>query len=193
MIRSSVVLSVFILETVSAGYDRIEVGAILHAMPAFCPLCASDDRTETHKADDGTPFAVCLHPSHGRDGYLWEPTSSSAGTSHRSGGLGAEIDVWDKLISCFESDEDFISYGQVEDRFFARYPADASLLRHRYGHRWRDPEHRSGQYSMSAYLALRLRELEKDGLLELEWGPATGPWAYNEIISQWRVSRGPES
>ena len=138
---------------------------------------------------------MCHHPTHGQDGYLWEPTTSRTATPDRSsesGGLGAELEIWDKLLTCFESGEGFISYGEVEDRFIARYPPEATLLLHRYGHRWRDPEHRSGQYSMSAYLALRLRDLEKDDLLELEWGPAKGPWAYNEIISQWRLPRRSE-
>lgn len=163
--------------------------AITLDMPAFCPLCASDDRTESHTTEDGTSFAVCLHPSHGQDGYVWEPTSYPTGTSHRSNGLGAELDVWEKLLACFDADEDFVSYGEIEDRFIARYPIEAATLLHRYGHRWRDPKHRSTQYSMSAYLALRLRELEKEHHLELKWGPAEGPWAYNEIISHWRITR----
>ncbi len=162
-------------------------------MPAFCPLCAQDDYTETHELDDGTSYAICLYATHGPDGYVWEPWVEKRGRSSRSEGLGAELEIWDKLLACFSSTDDFISYGDVEDRFISRYPSEATLLLHRYGHRWRDPEHRSTQYSMSAYLALRLRELEKDGSLELEWGPATGPWAYNEIISHWRIPRGPSS
>jgi hypothetical protein len=78
-----------------------------------------------------------------------------------------------------------MSYGEVEDRFIAKYPEAASVLLHRYGHRWRDPEHPSGQYSMSSYLASRLRELANEGHLELSWDKARGPWAYNGVISHW--------
>ena len=56
----------------------------------------------------------------------------------------------------------------------------------RYGHCWRYPDHRSGQYSMSSYLAARLKELEKEGALELTWGPAAGEWSYNSVISHWQ-------
>ena len=169
-------------------------------MPAFCPLCAGDEFTETHKADDATRFAICLYPSHGQDGYIWEPTTaggerstSSAEASSRSVGLGAELEVWDKLLSCLDPDEGFVSYGGVEDRFIDRYPPEASLLLDRYGHRFRGPDHRSGRYSMSTYLALRLRDLEKDGLLELEWGPAPGQWAYKEVVSYWRLATPPRT
>lgn len=43
---------------------------------------------------------------------------------------------------------------------------------------------------MSAYLASRLRELEREGHLELSWAKAEGPWFHNGIISQWRKRSG---
>lgn len=171
------------------GMTRSQELAILQGMPAFCPLCAKDDRTETHELDDGSSYAICFHSSHGTDGYIWEPSPSMTGTSKRSEGIGAELDVWNKLLECFEDNADYVSYGEIEDRFFARHAEEASTLLHRYGHRWRDTKHRAGQYSMSAYLALRLRDLEKDDHLDLRWGPAEGPWKYNEVISYWRIRR----
>jgi hypothetical protein len=97
-----------------------------------------------------------------------------------------ELQIWDKLLELFPGGEDFLDYGSVEDRFIERFPSEAALLRDRYGHRWRYPDHPSTQYSMSAYLASRLRELEREGQLDLDWRPATGPWVYNGIISHWR-------
>jgi hypothetical protein len=80
------------------------------------------------------------------------------------------------------------AYGEVEDRFIERYPADASLLRERYGHRWRDGKRSVNQYTMPVYLAARLRDLSKEGLVELSWGPAEDPWSYNGFISYWARS-----
>jgi hypothetical protein len=66
---------------------------------------------------------------------------------------------------------------------------DATTLLHRYGHKFRDPEHPSGRYSMSVYLASRLKELEREEHLDLVFRPATKAWAYNGDISHWRLRR----
>ncbi len=156
-------------------------------MPAFCPLCASDDHTKEDRTDDGRVFAVCADPEHGSDGYVWEPTPPG-GRSLRGDGLGAELGIWDKLLECVPADGHVHPYGDVEDRFFERYPEEAQQLLERYGHKWRDADYPSGHYSMSAYVASRLRELEKEGHLALTWEPATGRWAHNGVISHWRRS-----
>ena len=153
-------------------------------MPAFCPLCASDDHTSQGKTPDGIAFAVCHDPSHGADGYVWEPWVPKR--SLRSDGIGAELDIWDKLLECVPDDGAFHSYGDIEEALFGRYPAEATVLLHRYGHKLRDPAHPSNQYSMSAYLGSRLRELHDEGLLDLAWEPATGSWAHNGVISHWK-------
>lgn len=157
-------------------------------MPAFCPTCALDDYTKEGVADDGTPFATCRGPDHGPEGFTWERWQPAARTTGRpESGLGAELDIWDKLLECIPSGSDYTSYGAVEDSFFARHPREAAQLAERYGHRWREGVRRSTtQYSMSVYLSLRLRELATEGVLDVEWGPAEGPWSYNGIFSYWR-------
>ena len=161
-------------------------------MPHLCPLCASDDLTAESRTHDGVQFVVCTDRSHGADGYVWEPTPPP-GRSTRGDGLGAELEIWDKLLELFDPAEDFVAYGDIEDRLFHRYPTEAQTLLHRYGHKFRGAEHPSSQYSMSAYLASRLKELEREGHLQLAWRPATGDWAHNGVISHWRLSRDPES
>jgi hypothetical protein len=154
-------------------------------LPAFCPLCASDDHTSVGTTEDGRSYAICASADHGSDGFVWEP-APPPGQNLRGDGLGAELDIWDKLLECVPPDQRVYAYGEVEDRLFEQYPDDARRLLERYGHKWRDPAHPSGQYSMSAYVASRLRELEKEGHLVLTWGPATGPWEHNGTISHWR-------
>jgi hypothetical protein len=85
------------------------------------------------------------------------------------------------------------SYGEVEDRFFILYPTEANLLHERYGHRWRDGNKSANQFSMSVYLAGRLRELATEEAVDLTWGPAEGPWSYNGIISYWARGDSGES
>ena len=157
-------------------------------MPHLCSLCATDDSTAEHRTDDGIRYVVCTDRSHGPDGYVWE-VPPPPGRSMRGDGLGAELAIWDKLLELFVADEDFVPYGDVEERLFDRHAAEARTLLHRYGHKFRDPDHPSGRYSMSAYLASRLKELEREGHLDLVFRPALGPWAYNGVISHWRLAR----
>lgn len=157
-------------------------------MPHLCNLCVSDESTSEGRNEDGVRYVICTDRSHGPDGYVWEP-APPPGRSTRGDGLGAELGIWDKLLELFEPEEEFVAYGVIEDRLFDRYPSEAATLLHRYGHKFRDADHLSGQYSMSAYLASRLRELEREGSLQLQWQPASGPWAHNGIISHWRLAR----
>ncbi len=154
-------------------------------MPVFCSLCVSDEYTTDGVTEDGRRFVVCSNTrEHGADGYVWEPAEEKKGRS-RGDGLGAELDIWDKLLECIPPDGEAHSYGEVEDRFFERYPDDAALLQARYGHRWREGNPSTNQFSMSAYLAGRLRDLAREEAVQLSWGPAEGPWAYNGVISYW--------
>ena len=157
-------------------------------MPVLCPLCVRDDDTKILQRDDGITYGVCLDRSHGPDGFVWEP-APPPGRSFRSEGLGADLAIWEKLLEVVEAGE-YQSYGLVEDRFVERFPAETLILAERFGHRWRFPEHPSTQYSMSAYLAARLKELEREGELDLSWDQAEGEWSHNGIISHWR-RKGP--
>lgn len=154
-------------------------------MRPFCPLCASEDHASEATAEDGRPYLICLDKDHGEEGFIWEPPPPP-GRSQRGDGLGAELEIWDKLLDCVPADGAVYSYGEVEDRFIEQFPSEARTLMLRYGHRWRYPDHRSGQYSMSSYLAARLKELEKEGALVLTWGPAADEWSYNSVISHWK-------
>ena len=155
-------------------------------MPAYCSICTSDERTSEGTTEDGRRYASCADPYHGPDPYTWEPTTFGASGSYRGDGLGAELGIWDKLLECLEAGEPRISYGDLEDRFVERFPAEWKQLIDRYGHRWR-PGKRSGRYSASVYLAARLTELAKENMVEYTRGEATGDWAYNGDISHWRL------
>ena len=150
---------------------------------AFCPLCASDERTSIESADDGREFAVCMAKAHGENGWVWEATPRRT-HSRRGDGLGLQLDIWDKLLECVPA-EGTHSYGVVEDMFFERYPGDAVTLQERYGLRWRDGNKPANQFSMSSYLAARLSELADEQILVKTFGPAEGEWSYNGAISHW--------
>lgn len=154
-------------------------------MPAFCPLCASDERTTEEHTADGRRFAVCEANYHGTEPYVWETTPPERSRT-RCDGLGSDLDIWDKLFECVPADGAIHSYGDLEDIFFAHYSRDAAVLQERCGHRWRDGKKSESQFSMSVYLAARLSELADEGLLVKSFAAAEGPWAYNGIIFHWK-------
>lgn len=156
-------------------------------MIPFCPLCASEDHTSSDVAEDGRVFVVCRSRDHGDEGFVWEPTRPDA-RSRRGDGLGAELDIWDKLLGCVPADGVAHPYGEVEDRFIEAYPNEAGVVWERYGHRWREGKRSVNQFSMSAYLAARLSELFDEKLLLKTQGPATGPWVHLSEISYWTRS-----
>lgn len=140
----------------------------------------SSDTTE-----DGTRFLICTNPFHGEIPRTWEPVGA-ARLLGRSGGIGAELGIWDKLYESVPAGNDFVPYGDVEDTFAERYPEDMTRLIREYGHVWRDPDYPSTRYSASVYLGARLGELAREGLLEHKTGPAEGKWAYNGTYEWWR-------
>jgi hypothetical protein len=87
-----VTISGFILVGIQSTTARAGVG-YREPVPALCPLCGLDDYTSAQKTEDGLKDVVCSNPSHGTDGFVWEPTQPSAG-SHRSDGLGCELRPW---------------------------------------------------------------------------------------------------
>ena len=129
-------------------------------------------------------YAACMARDHGENGFVWEPTIERRSTT-RGDGLGADLDIWDKLLECVPGVGVAHAYGVAEDAFFERYPTEASLLQDRYGHRWREGKKSAHQYSMSSFLPARLSELADETFLVKRFGPAEGPWAYSAQISHW--------
>ena len=150
----------------------------------FCGVCASEDYTSTEELDDGTEYYVCASSFHPVP-RIWEPPARSGIQLGRSG-IGDELTIWGKLYESVPEGPDFVPYGEVEDALAEQYPEALHALIREYGHRWRDPDNPSGRYSASVYLAARLGELAREGLLEQKSGPATGPWAYNGTYEWWR-------
>jgi len=165
-------------------------------MATYCPLCMSRDRTrEFDMSDPDRPRWRCDDESHGAQGFVWvAATEGTSGTRRRasdtSGGSGSAVSEFgEKLVACIPTGEAFVSYGFVEDRFFELWPEDAGLLLDRYGHVWRGGAERSGGYTMSMYLAHRLSELERAGLVEHVEGEPDERWPHLSTISHWRLSQ----
>jgi hypothetical protein len=137
----------------------------------------SDEYTTEGMTEDGRRYVVCANTrEHGADGYVWEPTVAKAGRI-RGDGLGAELDIWAKLLECVPADGQPHSYGEVEDVFFERYPDEAAFLQSRYGHVFREGKRTEREYSMTSYFLARLSDLIREKSLSVSYGPAEAPWS----------------
>jgi hypothetical protein len=153
-------------------------------MPAFCSLCVSDEYTTGGVTDDGRRYVVCANVrEHGPSGYMWEPTPKEE-MLMQADGLGAELDIWSKLLECEPADGQPHSYGEVEDVFFERYPDKAAVLQSRYRHVWRERRRTEKGYFMSSYLLARVSDLIREKSLTVSYGPAEAPWSdYTRMAS----------
>ena len=64
----------------------------------------------------------------------------------RSDGIEAELGIWDKLLDSLPADGEVHPLGDLEDRLFLLYPAEAGDLQRRYGRKWRDGNRSEGPY-----------------------------------------------
>ena len=134
----------------------------------------------------------CGGAIHGETPYVWsvEPTKAGNYAAPRDGEL-ADLGVYDDLLLCIRADDPWLEYGVIEDRYRnLRSDTYASLVA-KYSHSARNairggpdvnPDRRS---KLSVRLASALSHLEGAGLIAKNFGPATGYWDYNGIISHW--------
>jgi hypothetical protein len=77
-----------------------------------------------------------------------------------------------------------VEYGVVECRYKALNPTRYSFLLDRYGH----TRIAAANYTTTSFIAGALGRLARHGDIAFgEFGPATGYWAYNSVISYWAL------
>jgi hypothetical protein len=74
----------------------------------------------------------------------------------------------------------------VEYRYSRLRPETFRGLLDDYGHTRIE---RNKPYTVTSFIAGTLGRLARFGELELVYGPATGHWSYNEVISYWSLHR----
>lgn len=155
-----------------------------------CPLCGMDDYVETSKKPDGQTLFMCAREGkHDDQPYLWTVDEKGKDRQYPNEGLAAELDLFADLRACFETEDGWLEYGVLEERFRNRFPDHFQDLRAIYGSVLLDGPRR---YSVASYISRHvLSKLVEWG--ELDWfeGEATGVWAYNGIISYWAVVPSP--
>ncbi len=98
-------------------------------------------------------------------------------------GLGVEIPA---VLKEFAGQ--WIEFGVFERAYALANPQDWAFLMDRYSHTAVAPK----RYTVSAFLAATLGNLERAGIVAFHSGPATGRWAYNRTISYWSLPPAPD-
>ena len=125
------------------------------------------------------------------------PPKAATSTAPQDGEL-ARLGVYDDLMLCIHPEDPWLEYGVVEDRYRRLQPAKYAELISKYSHSRRNairggPDVNPDQSpKTSSRLASALSHLAGAGLIAKSFGPATGYWDYNGIISHWAPLPAPD-
>src|SRR3954454_7507426 len=154
-----------------------------------CPLHAFEEIDGAWISSDVGWQFTCPRADHVPPGpYTWLSAPPPPPGTELSGiadelGLGVEIPA---VLKQF--DGTWVEYGVFEQAYAVSHPKEWNFLIERYGHTAIAPK----QYTVSAFLAATLGNLQRAGAIEFHSGPATGRWAYNGTISWWALPPGPD-
>ena len=149
-----------------------------------CPLCATDDEVELRSDGPDLWTFVCNNP-HPTASFEWSPTPVVSSGSGQSG-LAAELGLYDALLRSIGRGE-WVEYGVVEYRIAKEEPSAYRTLLDIYGHASLGPT----RYSTSSFISHTLAQLQKEGLLIVDWTKATGYWSYLSRVSAWALPGTP--
>lgn len=155
----------------------------------ICPQHALDEVDGVWVSDDvGTRF-TCTRSDHVDSGpFTWFSSPPPPPGTDLSG-VAAELGLGLEIPSILGKYSDrWVEYGVFEQAYASANPKDWGGLVDRYGHR----AVAAKRYTVSAFLAATLGNLERAGAVAFHAGPATGRWAYNGTISYWSLLPAPE-
>lgn len=136
----------------------------------------------------GTQF-TCTRTDHVASGpFSWISSPPPPSGTDLTGiaeelGLGVEIPAALK-----EFTGKWVEYGVLERAYALANPKDWAFLVDRYGHKAIADK----RYTVSAFLAAALGNLERAGVVAFHPGRATGRWSYNGTISYWSLPPAPD-
>ena len=95
-------------------------------------------------------------------------------------GLASDLGLYDILPSLITAEDELLEYGVVEYKLGSQHPREYLRIVDIYGHGCFND---GRKYTASSFIAGVLGRLFYNGDLGGEWGPATGYWHYNSVIS----------
>jgi hypothetical protein len=142
---------------------------------------------------------LCVNPDALNHPYTWSvsPPENEPYNPPEEGYL-ADLGVYDDLQKCIHPADGWLEYGVVEDRYREYNPATYARLVREFSHSARNairggpdvnPDRRP---KVSSRLASALSYLASKEEISKTFGPATGYWDYNEIISHWGPVPAPD-
>jgi hypothetical protein len=150
-----------------------------------CPLCVRDDLVTVETLAQGAWRYMCSNTkAHDGAPYVWEDSAAAQKDKDVVEGKAVELGLLEDLMLCLEPAKPPVEYGIVEYRYSRLRPETFHGLLDDYGHTRIE---RNKPYTVSSFIAGTLGRLAGFGELDLVYGPATGHWAYNEVISYWSL------
>lgn len=155
----------------------------------ICPQHALDELDGVWVSDEvGTQF-TCTRTDHVEPGpFTWfssPPPPPGADISGIAADLGLDVEI-PAVLQQFN--RQWVEHGVFEHAYALAHPKDWAFLMDRYGH----TAVATKQYTVSAFLAATLANLDRRGAVAFHAGPATGRWAYNSTISYWSLLPAPD-
>jgi hypothetical protein len=155
-----------------------------------CPLCARDDPIRIEPIGPGLWLHTCENKRHPGGSFSWQGTATERLDEPAVEGKAADLGLYEDLPLCLVRGEPFVELGIVEHRFSQLRPSVFQQLLDDYSH---TRIQRYKPYTATVFIASALRKLFDFGDVLYRIGPATGHWAYNEIISYWALPPGPDT
>lgn len=163
-----------------------------------CENCFRADEV-TVEEDYLTNEWVYTCNAHDPEPHVWrKPAPTKPAANVFPDGRLEELGVYEILDQCIDSDDPWMEWGVIEDRFRRRDPELYALLIEEYSHSARDyrrggpDKNPTNTRKLSNRLAQAVRVLARDGHLEGRFGPATGYWSYNTRVSHWAPNPAPD-
>jgi len=155
----------------------------------ICPQHTLDEVDGIWVSDDVGTRYTCDRTDHVEPGpFTWFSSPApppGADISGIAADLGLDVELPAALKSFAGT---WVEYGVVERAYALNNPKDWAFLTDRYGHRAITPK----PYTVSAFLAATLGNLERTGTVAFHSGSATGRWSYNGMISYWTLPPAPD-
>lgn len=154
-----------------------------------CPMHALEEVDGLWVSDDVGWQFTCARTDHVEAGpYTWlTPPAPPAGT--QLAGIAHELGLDVEIPSILaQFDRTWVEYGVFEHAYATANPKDWRFLMERYSH----TAVAAKRYTVSAFLAATLGNLDRAGSVVFHSGPATGRWAYNGAISYWALPPSPD-
>lgn len=155
----------------------------------ICPQHAFDEVDGVWVSDEVGSQFICTRTDHAESGPFTWFSSPTPPPGTDLAGIAADLGLVVEIPAVLKKFEGkWVEYGVFEQAYALANLKDWTFLVERYGHKAIADK----RYTVSAFLAATLGNLERAGVVAFHSGRATGRWVYNGTISYWSLPPAPD-